>query len=62
VTAGEDCVVIGPEYFPIGLSVRVAGNTMYAQMQARAWRICSDSHRSVLITITIIVSISLEDS
>ena len=36
VTAVEDCVVIGLESFPMGLSMRVAGNTVYAQMHARA--------------------------
>ena len=36
VTAVEDCVIIGLESFPMGLSVRVAGNTVYAQMHTRA--------------------------
>jgi hypothetical protein len=36
VTAGENCVVIGPESFPMKLSVRVAGNTVHARMHARA--------------------------
>ena len=37
--AGEDCVVVGLKSFPMGLSVRVAGNTVYAQMHAWARRI-----------------------
>jgi hypothetical protein len=45
------------ESFPMGLSVQVAGNTVYAQMHARVRRICGDSHelalRNVPITITI---------
>jgi hypothetical protein len=36
VTAGVDCIVIGLESFPMGLSVWVAGNTVYAQIHARA--------------------------
>ena len=36
MTAVEDYVVIGLESFPMGLSVWVAGNTVYAQMHARA--------------------------
>jgi hypothetical protein len=39
VAAGEDCVVVGLESFPMGSSVRVAGNTVCAQMHARARRI-----------------------
>jgi hypothetical protein len=66
VAAGEDCVVIGLESFPMGLSVRVAGNTVYAQMHARARRICGDSHelalRNVPITITITVTLCLVSS
>jgi hypothetical protein len=42
----------------MGLSVRVAGNTVYTQMHARAWRICGGSHeialRNVPISITTI--------
>jgi hypothetical protein len=45
----------------MGLSVRVAGNTVYAQMHARARRICGDSHELALhnvpITITITITI-----
>jgi hypothetical protein len=36
MTAGEDCVVLGLESFSVGLSVQVAGNTVYAHMHARA--------------------------
>jgi hypothetical protein len=42
----------------MGLGVRVAGNTVYSQMHARARRISGDSHelalRNVPITITVI--------
>jgi hypothetical protein len=36
VTAGEESVVMGLESFPMGISMLVAGNTVYAQMHARA--------------------------
>jgi hypothetical protein len=30
----EDCIVLGLEAFPMGLSMQVAGKTVYAQMHA----------------------------
>jgi hypothetical protein len=39
VSGGEDCVVIGLECFPMGLSMRNAGNTVYAPIYVRARRI-----------------------
>jgi hypothetical protein len=59
VTAGEDCLVIGPESFPTGLNLRVAGNTVYAQMHDRtgafAVRLHGNALGNVLITITITI-------
>ena len=49
MTAVEDCVVIGLESFPMGLSVWVAGNTVYAQMHARAWHIEAFANLRLLV-------------
>jgi hypothetical protein len=38
-TAGEYYVALGLETLPLGLSVRVADNTVYAQIHARTRRI-----------------------
>jgi hypothetical protein len=41
VTAAEDCIVIGLESFPMGSSVWVAGNTVYAQKHT--WAGCMEA-------------------
>ena len=59
MAAGEDCVVIGLESFSMGLSVWVAGNTVYAQMHARTWRIEAFANLRLLVYLLLLLILLL---
>ena len=48
VTAGEDCVVIELESFPIELSMQLANNTVYAQVHVQVRCIFRWFHENAL--------------